>query len=247
MLSAIIPVHNEEGNIFPLYTELKGIMKEITNNFEIVYIDDGSNDDTLSNLLSLFSNEKQYLRIIKLSRRFGKSAALTAGFQSIRGDIIITLDGDGQDNPNNIPILLSALSEDYDVVCGWREKRHDALFTKRIPSKIYNVLVRLFTGSILHDNNCTLRVYRKKAVKDLMLSKRAHRYLPVILGNRGFKITEVSITHRPRLSGYSKYGSRRIFTGFFDLFKYRSAKGIANPSSQTLYEIEDMYGFEEQF
>lgn len=247
MLSVIIPVHNEEGNISPLYSELKETMKKITNNFEIVYVDDGSNDDTLSNLLSLFSNEKQHLRIIQLSRRFGKSAALTAGFQSIKGDIVITLDGDGQDNPNNIPILLSTLSEDYDVVCGWREKRHDALLTKRIPSMIYNGLIRLFTSSNLHDNNCTLRVYRKKAVKDLMLSKRAHRYLPVILGNRGFKITEISITHRPRLSGDSKYGSRRIFTGIFDLFKYRTTKTIANLSSQSLYEIEDMYGFEEQF
>lgn len=244
MLSAIIPVHNEEDNIFPLYTELKGVMKEITDNFEIIYVDDGSNDDTLSNLLSLFSKEKQFLRIIQLSRRFGKSAALTAGFQSIKGDTIITLDGDGQDDPNNIPILLSALSEDYDVICGWREKRHDTFLTKRIPSKIYNVLIRLFTNSKLHDNNCTLRVYRKKAVKDLMLSKRAHRYLPVILGNRGFKIREIRITHRPRLSGDSKYGSGRIFTGIFDLFKYRSVKATANLSSQTLYEIEDMYGFE---
>jgi glycosyltransferase involved in cell wall biosynthesis len=246
MLSAIIPVHNEEDNIFSLFSELKGTMKEITNDFEIVYVDDGSNDNTLSNLLYLFSNEKQFLRIIQLSKRFGKSAALTAGFQSINGDIIITLDGDGQDNPSNIPTLLSALSEDYDVVCGWREKRHDALLTKRMPSKIYNALIRLFTNSNLHDNNCTLRVYRKKVVKDLMLPKRAHRYLPVILGNRGYKITEISITHRPRLSGYSKYGSRRIFAGFFDLFRYRSAKAKSDLSSGSLYEIKDMYGFEEQ-
>ena len=246
LLSAIIPVYNEEDNIFPVYIELKEIMKTITDNFEVVYVDDGSNDDTLLNLLSLFSNEKQYLRIIQLSRRFGKSAALTAGFQSVRGDIIITLDGDGQDNPDNIPLLLSALSEDYDVVCGCREKRHDALLTKRIPSKIYNFLIRLFTSSNLHDNNCTLRVYRKESIKDLVLPRRAHRYLPVILSNRGFKIKEINITHRPRLSGNSKYGSRRIFVGFFDLFRYRSAKADVNLSPQSLYEIENMYGFEDQ-
>jgi glycosyltransferase involved in cell wall biosynthesis len=244
MLSAIIPVHNEEDNILPLFSELKETMNGITKNFEIIYVDDGSNDNTLSNLLSLFSNEKQHLRIIQLSKRFGKSAALTAGFQSIKGDIIITLDGDGQDNPSNIPMLLTALSEDYDVVCGWREKRHDTLITKRIPSKIYNILIRLITSSNLHDNNCTLRVYRKKAVKDLILPKRAHRYLPVILENRGFKITEIGITHRTRLSGVSKYGSRRLFPGFFDLFRYRSAKAKADLSPQSLYEIKDMYGFE---
>jgi len=246
MLSAVIPVFNEEDNILPLFGELKGIMQKITNNFEIIYVDDGSNDNTLLNLLSLFSNEKQYLRIIQLSRRFGKSAALTAGFQSIKGDIIVTLDGDGQDDPNNIPNLLSALTGEYDVVCGWRKKRHDSLLTKKVPSKIYNFLNRIFTNSNLHDNNCTLRVYRKKTVKELILPKRAHRCLPMILENRGFNITEISVTHRPRLSGKSKYGLKRLFTGFFDLFKFRSLTVKVDLSPQSLYEIREKYGFEKQ-
>ncbi|NPD89055.1 MAG: glycosyltransferase family 2 protein [Asgard group archaeon] len=246
MLSVVIPVFNEEDNILPLFSELKGIIQEITNNFEIIYVDDGSKDNTLSNLLSLFSNEEQYLRIIQLSKRFGKSAALTAGFQSIIGDIIVTLDGDGQDDPSNIPKLLSALTQEYDVVCGWRKKRHDSLLTKKVPSRIYNILNRRFTGSNLHDNNCTLRVYRRKTVKDLILPKRAHRYLPVILENRGFNITEICVTHRPRLSGKSKYGLKRLFSGFFDLFKFRSLTSKVDLSTQSLYEIKERYGFEKQ-
>ena len=245
MLSAIIPVYNEEDNIVPLYKEIKGMMQEITEDFEIIYIDDGSTDKTLSNLLSLISKEERYLRIIQFSKRFGKSAALTAGFQSVKGDLIVTLDGDGQDNPNNIPNLLSALTEEYDVVCGWRKKRHDSFLTKKIPSKIYNILNRSFTSSNLHDNNCTLRVYRNKAVKELILPKRSHRYLPMMLENRGFRLTEISVNHRSRLSGKSKYGFKRLLLGFFDLFKFRSlVKKKKDIPLQSLYEIKERYGFE---
>ncbi|MCG3226555.1 MAG: glycosyltransferase family 2 protein [Candidatus Heimdallarchaeota archaeon] len=221
MLSVIIPVYNEEENIKPLYSELKKVLQTLGQNFEIIFIDDGSTDNTLSELLFIFSKEQDNLRVIQLRRRFGKSAALAAGFDSVKGDIIITLDGDGQDNPNNIPLLLDALSNDIDVVCSWRQKRHGSLLFKKIPSKIYNVLNRLFNRLDIHDNDSTLRVYRKEAITELTLLGGDHRYIPAILYNKGFRFTEVKVIQRPRFSGKSKYGVKRIFAGLSDFFTLR--------------------------
>ena len=221
MLSVIIPVYNEEENIKPLYAELKEVLLPLNQDFEIIFIDDGSTDKTLSELLSIFPKEKKNLRVIQLRRRFGKSAALAAGFDSAKGDVIITLDGDGQDNPHNIPKLLDSLTEDIDVVCSWRQKRHGSFLFKRIPSKIYNSLNRLFNRLKIHDSDSTLRVYRKDAISELTLLEGDHRYIPAILCNKGFRFTEVKVIQRPRLSGKSKYGFRRIFAGLSDFFTLR--------------------------
>ena len=221
MFSAIIPVYNEEGNIKPLYSELKEVLQTLGQDFEIIFIDDGSTDNTLSELLFIFSKEKDNLRVIQLRRRFGKSAALAAGFDSAKGDIIITLDGDGQDNPHNIPTLLDALIEDIDVVCSWRQKRHGSFLFKRIPSKIYNSLNRLFNHLKIHDSDSTLRVYRKDAISELTLLEGDHRYIPAILYNKGFRFAEVKVIQRPRFTGKSKFGFKRIFAGLSDFFTLR--------------------------
>jgi len=220
MYSVIIPVFNEEENVMPLYKELKEVLSNLSKEFEIIFIDDGSTDDSLSKLLSMIEQGEKNFQVIQFRKRFGKSSALTAGFQNAKGEIIITLDGDGQDDPHNIPLLIKELN-DYDVVCGWRYKRKDSFFLKKIPSIIYNFLNRKLNCIKIHDSNCTLRVYRREAVKDIILLTGDHRYLPAILQHRGFNVTEVKVNHRPRLKGKSKYGLRRIFVGFADLFTVR--------------------------
>ncbi len=220
MYSVVIPVFNEEGNVIPLYTELKEVLTKLSKEFEIIFVSDGSTDNTLSNLLSIIEQGEKNLKVIQFRRRFGKSSALTAGFQSVKGEIVITLDGDGQDDPHNIPSLIEEL-KDYDVVCGWRYKRKDSFILKKVPSRIYNFLNRNINRLKIHDSDCALRVYRKEVVEDIILLGGDHRYLPAILQNRGFSITEVKVNHRPRLKGKAKYGLRRIFVGLADLFNVR--------------------------
>lgn len=221
MISVVIPVYNEENNVIPLYQELKEVFSSISKSYEVIFVDDGSTDNTLRNLLSLLSDKENPVRIIELRNRFRKSAALVAGFKSVKGGIVVTLDGDGQDDPNDIPKLLKELTNDVDVVCGWRYKRKDSLFFKKIPSAIYNFLNRLFNRLDVHDSDCMLRVYRKEAVSEIILLEGDHRYIPAILHNRGFKLAEVKVNHRKRNSGKSKYGSKRLFAGLADLFTVR--------------------------
>ncbi|MBY9000549.1 MAG: glycosyltransferase family 2 protein [Candidatus Heimdallarchaeota archaeon] len=221
MISVVIPVYNEEGNVIPLYTELEEVLSSLSQKYEIIFIDDGSTDNTLRNLLSLLEEGERNLKIIQLRKRFEKSAALVAGFSSTRGDIIITLDGDGQDDPKNIPRLLEKLTEGIDVVCGWRHNRKDSFLFKKLPSWIYNKLNRIFNKVNLNDSDCMLRVYRKEVISEIVLLGGDHRYIPAILFNKGFKFTEVKVNHRERKSGKSKYGIKRIFTGFSDLITFR--------------------------
>ncbi|MHA1198837.1 MAG: glycosyltransferase family 2 protein, partial [Candidatus Heimdallarchaeaceae archaeon] len=188
MISVVIPVFNEEDNVLPLYDELEIILSNQSQDFEIIFIDDGSNDKTLVNLKERISVENN-LRVIQLTQRFGKSAALTAGFNHVKGEIVVSLDGDGQDDPKNIPALILELAKDFDVICGWRYDRQDTAI-KKLNSKIYNILNRILSKIQIHDNNCMLRVYRKEVVTDLSLIKGAHRYLPAIIASRGFRISE---------------------------------------------------------
>ncbi len=221
MLSVIVPVYNEEENIIPLYNEIVHVMTTQTQYFEIIFVDDGSTDTTLSQLRSLLTGRDSHLKIVQLRKNFGQTAALVAGFHSAKGDIIISLDGDGQNDPSDIPKLLSALTGDFDVVCGWRFKRDDSFILKSIPSKISNFLNRHLNRLSIHDSGCTFRAYRREAVTDIVLVSGEHRYLPAILSHKGFKITEIKINHRPRTRGKTKYGFKRLFAGFTDLITLR--------------------------
>ena len=212
-LSIIIPVLDEEDNLIPLVEEIKSILEDMP--FEIIFIDDGSTDNSLAVMRDLKETESN-VRVIKHRRNFGKAVALKTGFAAAKGQISITMDGDLQDNPAEIPRFIEEINNGNDIVCGWRAKRRDNIF-KRWPSKIYNRLVRLMCGIKIHDMNCGFKAYDTDLAKSLNLYGDMHRYTPVLGKMNGARITEIAINHRPRLHGKSKYGSKRLLRGLFDL------------------------------
>ncbi|MHA1687649.1 MAG: glycosyltransferase [Candidatus Heimdallarchaeaceae archaeon] len=229
MISIIIPLYNESENVSFLYAELIKVISSLPP-CEIIFVDDGSTDDTLSKLLLLPPPNGHSLKIISFTSHRGKSAALQAGFTMAFEDLIITLDGDGQDDPQDIPKMLNTLIDHIDVVTGWRSQRHDRFISKQLPSKIYNALIRFFFKVPFHDNNCPFRIYRKNVVHDIFLFGNYHRFILPILYNKGYKIQEIRVNHRNRLGGKSKYRLTRILTGFLDLIKINIALKIKNLS-----------------
>lgn len=215
LISIIIPAYNEEGSIPHIIESLELVMGNIGRDYEIVFIDDGSSDNTF-NKLKVHQCKNPRIKIIKFRRNFGQSAALAAGFHHAKGDTIISMDADLQNDPADIPSLLNKLNEDYDVVCGWRFNRKDQA-SKKIFSKIANFLRRSLTGEVIHDSGCTLRAYKKQAVSELDLYGEMHRYIPAMLLWKGFKIGEVKVHHHARQYGKTKYNWRRILRGFLDL------------------------------
>lgn len=218
MHSVVIPVYNEEGNIFPLYNSLKPVMEKL-GEYEILFIDDGSDDGTFKKIKGL-SAKNERVRCIRFRKNFGQTSALSAGFDHARGDLIITMDGDLQNNPLDIPRLLDKMEEGYDVVSGWRYKRRDSI-GKKIFSKISNWLARRLTGVKLHDFGCTLKVYKKDAIKDIELYGEMHRYIPAIVKWHGYSIAEIKVRHSERNIGKSKYGMSRLMKGIFDLMNFK--------------------------
>ncbi len=218
MLSIVIPVYNEEESLYSLHSEIQEVLSSLNTPYEIIFINDGSTDNSLSVLKDIYSNDQSHVRIIDFRRNFGQTAALLAGFQHARGDLVLSLDADGQNDPQDIPLLLNAMTENVDVVCGWRHPRHDPFFRKILPSRFSNFLNRKLNHLTIHDSGCTLRLYRIEAVKNLSLMRGEHRFIPAILHHQGFNISEVKVNHRPRSKGKSKYGFNRLFSGFFDLF-----------------------------
>lgn len=212
MISILIPVFNEKESVALLHTELVSVLTETKESFEIIFIDDGSTDDTLTELHTLHP-----VRIVSFSRNFGKSQALQAGFHIAKGDYIFTMDGDLQDDPREIPnFLQKAESEQLDLVCGWKENRLDTP-AKKIVSKIANKITSFFTGTTVHDMNCGFKLYRKEVVNALDLYGDMHRYIPAIVASLGFRIGEIPVHHRKRKFGVSKYGNfRRILKSLFD-------------------------------
>ena len=215
-ISIVIPVYNEEDNVKALHMKLTDILPTITENYEIIFVDDGSTDNSFA-LLNEISREDKSVKVIKFRRNFGQSAAIAAGFDYSKGDVIITMDGDLQNDPGDIPKLLDELQEsDYDVVCGWRFDRADTMLKKSF-SKIANRLRRRFTNEDIHDSGCTLRAYKKECLADLELYGEMHRYIPALLLWKGYKIGEVKVKHHERKHGTTKYSWRRIIKGFLDL------------------------------
>ena len=215
-LSIVIPVRNESPNIKPLYNELTTTLARAGRSYEIIAIDDGSTDDTFDQLAALQSRDPQ-LRVIRLRRNFGQTAAFAAGFAFARGRLVVTADGDRQNDPADIPRMADEIEKGYDIVCGWRKDRKDTLITRRIPSMIANKLISWATGVDLHDYGCSLKVFRAEIVKPLRLYGEMHRFLPAIASEMGVRIQEVVVNHRPRVAGASKYGLSRTIRVVLDL------------------------------
>ncbi len=214
-ISVVIPLLNEEDSLDELTQRIDESIKKINKDYEIIYIDDGSTDNSFKKIVEL---KKKYPAIIaiRFRRNFGKSAALSAGFQRAKGDVIITMDADLQDDPAEIPNLLEKLDKDCDLVSGWKKKRHDPV-SKTLPSKLFNATTRIITGISIHDFNCGLKAYRKEVIKELPVYGELHRYLPVLAHWNGFVVDEIVVKHHERKFGKSKFGARRFFNGFFDL------------------------------
>lgn len=229
-LSIIIPINNEEGNIVPLYQKLFEQLQRIQRSYEIIIVDDGSTDSTFEKITQLHTQDPR-IKIIKFRKNFGKSTALNVAFQYVKGQIIITMDGDLQDDPEEIPQFLAKIEEGFDLVSGWKYPRFDP-FTKTIPSKFFNKLTCLFMGVDLHDFNCGFKAYKRVVVKNIQLYGEMHRYIPALAAWNGFKITEIKIKHHPRHSGKSKYGFSRLIKGFLDLI---TVKFLTNYASRPLH------------
>jgi glycosyltransferase involved in cell wall biosynthesis len=215
-ISVVVPLFDEEENVWPLFENLRLAMNELGRTWEVVFVDDGSKDGTFR-LLRQLHLKHGGVRVLRFRRNFGQTAAMVAGFDYSRGDTIIALDGDLQNNPKDIGSLLAKLEEGYDVVSGWRVNRQEGFWLRRFPSKIANWLISQTTGTYLHDYGCTLKAYRAETIKELHLYGEMHRFIPALLGGNGARVCEVPVSHSPRLNGKSKYGISRTIRVFLDL------------------------------
>ncbi|OGP90867.1 MAG: glycosyl transferase [Deltaproteobacteria bacterium RBG_16_47_11] len=216
MISILIPVFNEEQNVFPLYEKLISVLKQLRRGYEIIFIDDGSTDNTL-NQLRIMSKEDPSIKVISFLRNYGQTAALSAGIDFSKGTIIIPMDGDLQNDPADIIPLLQKIEEGYDVVSGWRKNRKDPFLTRRLPSLIANKIISFIGRVPLHDYGCTLKVYKRGVLKNFRLYGEMHRFIPIYAKWAGARVTEIPVHHYPRKSGFSKYGMIRIFKVVLDL------------------------------
>lgn len=215
MLSVIVPLFNEEESLKPLYSKLITVLSEFDNKYEIIFIDDGSTDNSLSVLKELKKDHR--VKIFSFRKNQGKAEALNFGFQKSTGDIVITLDADLEDNPSEINNLLKKLEEGYDLVTGWRKNRKHAWFMK-IPSRLFNFLSGFFWGLKLHDYNCGLKAYKKEVVKNLQIYGGLHRFIPLLAFKQGFKVCEMPVMHEKRKYGKSKYGFSKVWKDLPDMF-----------------------------
>lgn len=214
-VSVVIPVYNERESVRPLAEELLGVLRGLDRRTEILFVDDGSTDGTSEILADLVAEEPE-VAVVRLRRNFGKAEALMAGFREARGDAVVTIDGDLQDDPAEIPRLLEELEAGADLVSGWKRARKDT-WSKRTASKVFNGVTSRMSGVGLHDLNCGFKAYRAEVVRSLTLTGDQYRYIPVLAANEGFRVSELPVNHRPRPYGKSKYGLERYLRGFLDL------------------------------
>ena len=216
MISAVIPVFNEQESLDEFYPRLKNALSKIDKNHEIIFVDDGSTDQSLEVIKRLALKDKM-VKIFSFRKNQGKSEALTYGFKAANGDYIVTLDADLQDRPEEIKNLLNKSKEGFDLVSGWRKNRKDAIYMK-LPSKLFNFLMSAFWGVHLHDYNRGLKLYKKDAAKSLSLYGGMHRFIPLLVSEKGFEVTEIAVVHDPRKFGKSKYGFSKVFKDIPDMF-----------------------------
>ena len=232
MLSTVIPVFNEVESLESLYRELDAVARSEGYEMDLVLVDDGSTDGSWQIIGRLAANDSR-VRGIRFRRNFGKAAALSAGFSAARGDLVMTLDADLQDDPCEIPRFLKKMAEGFDVVSGWKRPRHDP-WHKVWPSRVFNWLVSRLTGVELHDHNCGMKCYRREVFREVRLYGELHRFVPVLAHARGFRVGEVVIQHRPRKFGHSKYGVRRFLRGFLDLLTVKFLTGFGQRPQHAL-------------
>jgi glycosyltransferase involved in cell wall biosynthesis len=238
-VSVVIPLYNEEENVEILNERLTETMKNIGSDYEVVYIDDGSTDGTLL-LLEELQKKDDNIVVLSLRRNFGQTAAFAAGFDFARGDIVVTMDGDLQNDPTDIPKLLE-LTKDYDLVSGWRRKRQDS-FSRTFPSKMANWLISKVTGVRLHDYGCSLKAYRREVVKNLKLYGEMHRFIPAVASWYGVSIAEIETTHHPRLRGKSKYGISRTIKVLLDLVTVKFLQSFSTKPIQFFGPLGVFFG-----
>ena len=214
-LSIIVPVYNEEDSLVELHRQISAVENEMNQAFEIIFVDDGSSDNSW-NVVKKLAIANDNVKCIRFRRNFGKAAALRAGAAETRSPLVMTMDADLQDDPAEIPRFIEALGEDYDLISGWKEKRDDPL-GKTLPSKVFNWMVGMMTGVKLHDHNCGFKLYRREIFDHVKLYGEMHRFVPVLATAKGFRVNEISVHHRAREHGVSKYGLERLPKGFLDL------------------------------
>ncbi len=229
-VSVVIPIYNEEENVQELHSSLREVLETIGSEYEIIFVDDGSTDSTLALLQEIQSRDSSVI-VLSLRRNFGQTAAFAAGFDYARGDVIVTMDGDLQNDPNDIPKLL-ALMKDNDLVSGWRKKRKDPFLSRRLPSIMANWLISRVTGVSLHDYGCSLKAYRRDVIKNLKLYGEMHRFIPAVASWYGIRIAEVETMHHPRKRGKSKYGISRTMKVVLDLITVKFLQSFSTKPLQ---------------
>jgi glycosyltransferase involved in cell wall biosynthesis len=231
-LSLIVPVYNEERNLPILIEAIQNALDPLPYSWEVILVDDGSEDGSLQVLTQLAENSPDHLRVVSFRRNFGQTAAISAGLDKATGEIIVLLDADMQNDPADIPMLLEKLDEGYDLVSGWRKRRQDTYLTRTLPSNLANMLISRVTGVPLHDYGCTLKAYRRDALEGFRLYGEMHRFIPVFAHSVGAKITEVQVNHQPRKFGKTKYGLERTLKVILDLF---TVKFLVSYASKPIY------------
>lgn len=216
MISVVIPVYNEKESLPLLYQKLREALGRMNTEYEIIFIDDGSTDGSVAELSNIYNQDQSQAKVIQFTKNFEKAAGLMAGFKEARGEVIITIDADLQDEPEEIPNFVNKINEGYDCVVGWKAKRYDPI-SKTIPSKLFNYLVSKIAKVKIHDFNCGFKAMTKEAMNSLDLYGGLYRFTPALLSVKGFKITEIPVRHHPRRYGKSKYGAARFIKGFFDI------------------------------
>ncbi len=232
-LSIVVPVYNEEENVRPLFEKIQAVCEAIGETYEVLFVDDGSHDKTFA-VLSELSKQEPQLIVVQFQKNAGQTAAMAAGFEYAQGQRIISMDGDLQNDPTDIPKLLQKLDEGYDLVCGWRKDRQDKFLTRRVPSIVANWIIGKVTGVPIHDNGCSLKAYRASVIKQVSLYGEMHRFIPAMSTVVGARIAEIVVTHHPRRFGKSKYGLGRVWRVMLDIiaFKFIISVFAQRPTSQ---------------
>jgi dolichol-phosphate mannosyltransferase len=223
MLSIVIPVYNEEGSLVQLHREICAVAAEQNYELEIIFVDDGSRDRSWE-IIEMLSKDDPRIKALRFRRNFGKAAALNAGFEMATGELVMTLDADLQDDPNEIPEFVKMMDTSLDVISGWKQVRHDP-WHKVWPSRLFNGMVSWLTGVKLHDHNCGMKMYRRRIFDEITLYGELHRFVPVLAASRGYTVGEKVVQHRPRTHGKSKYGFTRFVKGFLDLLTVKFITG----------------------